>query len=143
MNPRPIVPDASVAVKWLVDEEFSEEAASWRDADGVTFHVPDLWYLEIGSALWKRLRRVDPAYRFALLHDALDALRTVQPTVYSAAILVERAVSLALETGLSVSDASYAAVAELEHATLITADARLARSLAGHTSARIELLGQA
>jgi predicted nucleic acid-binding protein len=137
-----VVVDASVAVKWFLPEPGSDAARWFRDTDAVELHVPDLWYLEIGNALWKRAMRSDQRVSPDVVRAMLGDLRGVGVTTHGSAQIVERAAALALEAGSTVYDASYAAVAERAQATLVTADARLARDLAGHTTAPIELLEQ-
>jgi predicted nucleic acid-binding protein len=138
---RLIVPDASVALKWLVDEEDSAAALRWRDAPSVRFHVPDLWYVEIGNAVWKRVRRGVMPPDTSAIATILSALASIRVTTHGGALLVDRATLLAIEARITVYDAAYVAVAELKQATLLTADVRLARALAGHTGIQIELLG--
>ena len=142
MADRLVVPDASVAVKWFLPEPGSDAARALRDDDAVTLHAPDVWYLEIGNALWKRARRGDARLRPEIVRAMLADLRSIAVTTHEAAPILERAATLALELGISVYDASYAAVAERAQATFLTADARLAHALAGHTTAPVELLSQ-
>lgn len=140
---RPIVVDASVAVKWFVPEPGSDAAQWFRDTDEVDLHVPDIWFLEIGNALWKHARRGDARVPPEVVRAMLGDLRKVAVTAHESVQIVERAATLALQGEISVYDASYAAVAERAQATLVTADTRLARALAGHTTATVELLGEA
>ena len=50
------VVDASVAVKWLVTEKFSDEAARLLK-DGSTLVAPELVFAEAANALWALRRR--------------------------------------------------------------------------------------
>lgn len=50
------VVDASVAVKWLVTEAFSEQAAQLLDKD-LTLIAPELLFAEVTNALWAMCRR--------------------------------------------------------------------------------------
>ena len=53
---RGYVVDASVAVKWLVTEPLSDEAATLLDS-GVTLLAPDLLFAEVASALSAKCRQ--------------------------------------------------------------------------------------
>ena len=50
------VVDASVAVKWMVEEDLSTESASLLDA-GLTLQAPELLFAEVANALWAMHRR--------------------------------------------------------------------------------------
>jgi hypothetical protein len=52
------VVDASVAVKWLVSEAFSDEAAGLLDNEA-TLIAPDLLFAEATNALWAMCRQGD------------------------------------------------------------------------------------
>lgn len=132
----PIVVDASVAVKWCLpahDEEFVPQAeeilASYRTGREL-FLVPDLFWLEVGNALWKavRKRKLDP-------ETAGRNFRTISdlkiPTIPSFD-LVPHALRLAVTHGRTVYDSIYVALALRVKADLITADERLANALAAH-----------
>lgn len=140
MNGRRVVPDASVAVKWLLDEPGAGAAHRLRDEEGVSFSVPDLWYLEIGNVLWKRTSRGDAGLTRQRLRELLELLDAVPVAVHRSRDLLHRSVGIALDAGLSVYDAAYVAVAELDSATLVTADARLARRIAGCSMVAVEVL---
>ncbi len=132
----PIVVDASVAVKWCLpaqDEEFVSQAeeilASYR-AGRESFLVPDLFWLEVGNALWRAVlkQRIDPEM-------AGRNFRTISdlkiPTIPSFD-LVPHALRLAVTHGGTVYDSVYVALALRAKADLITADERLANALAAH-----------
>lgn len=66
-----VVVDSSVAIKWLVDEPYSDRAAerlrAWAGA-GLQLLAPDLIVAEVANALYKRVRRSQ------LTHDDAQAL---------------------------------------------------------------------
>jgi predicted nucleic acid-binding protein len=70
--------DASVAVKWLVTEAFSEEAASLLDTD-LTLIAPELLFAEAANALGAMRRRGDISK--ADFAEAIDVLRAAPITV--------------------------------------------------------------
>jgi predicted nucleic acid-binding protein len=132
----PIVVDASVAVKWCLpaqDEEFVPEAeeilASYR-AGRELFLVPDLFWLEVGNAVWKAVLRgkIDPEMAGRNFR-AISDLKI--PTVPSFD-LAPHALRLAVTHRRTVYDSVYVALALRANAELITADERLAKALAAH-----------
>ena len=114
----PAVVDASVAVKWVLNEDRSAEANALRGEDGLI--APSLIAVEIGSALWKAVRRGHVSRL-----NALAALRaSLLP--FSAFVANEdlhlRALPLALDLGHPIDDCFYLALAERENVPLVSAD---------------------
>jgi predicted nucleic acid-binding protein len=71
--------DASAAVKWLVNEAFSEEAASLLD-NRATLIAPELLFAEAANALWALCRRGDIAREdFAEAVEVLKASPVAVP----------------------------------------------------------------
>ncbi len=133
---RRLVIDASVAVKWLplfANEPLvghARRCLDRRSAGEVAVLVPDLFWAEVSSVLWKAARKgaCDP-------DEASAALSTLQeeelPTVASLG-LVNSALSIALKYGRSLYDCLYVALAVRSNAELVTADEKLANALATH-----------
>ena len=129
-----VVVDASVAAKWFLPEDrealVSQALAllDEYDRDEVRFMVPDLFFVETASAIWKAVRvgRVSRAFG-----DQALVLLTQRkfPTVPSLKLL-DKAFQLAADHGRTVYDCLYVALAVQTNAQLITADERLANSLA-------------
>ena len=124
-----VVADASLAVKWGVQEEHTEEAVAlrnhWRDAAELVI-APPLFRPEVANALHQYVRRGELAAA-----DAAEILETLLPAVETSepARLYSRAMILAVELGLTATyDALYVALAELEVCEMWTADRRLVRS---------------
>ncbi len=122
-----LVVDASVVVKWVIPEEYTEQAVLLRDdhLDGrVEAHAPDLLLLEAASALRKYvLRGILDARRalraLQLLAEAGVSLRPVDGE------LALEALRLSLQLGVTPYDAAYIALARRLRAPLYTADDRL------------------
>ena len=113
-----LVIDASVTVKWVINEQRSAEASALRDDDDLV--APSLIAVKIGSALWKAVRRGAIPRR-----DALAALRaSLLPFANLVAdnVLHARALTLAIDVGHPVPDCLYLALAEQQNAPLATAD---------------------
>jgi predicted nucleic acid-binding protein len=129
-----VVVDASVAVKWFLPENgeaLADQALALLDKydkQEVRFVVPDLFYVETASAIWKAVRvgRVPRAFG-----DQALVLLTQRkfPTVPSLKLL-DKAFQIAADYGRTVYDCLYVALAVQTNTHLITADERLANSLA-------------
>jgi predicted nucleic acid-binding protein len=121
-----MVVDASVAAKWFFPEEHSE--AALRLLSGRRRLIaPDLLVAEFGNLTWKRVRRRELTQEDAALL-ILDFLRL--PLMFiSSGPLLPSALEIALDTGRTVYDCLYLALAHHQDAVLITADERFANAL--------------
>ena len=131
-EPRPVVVDASVVLKWqLDDEEHISQAAALRDdfyAMGTIKAIaPYLLIYEVINGIVTAIRRKRLASDKALeVMDNLMELRVELKGVESGRIL-----SLALEHNLSAYDAAYLALAESEGCELWTGDKPFFQALKG------------
>lgn len=123
------VMDASVAAKWAtpkIIEPLVAQAHRFLRAyvDGsIQVVVPDLFWLEIGSFLWKSARRGTITSRLA--QDALEAMLNRDfPTLPSRAFLPE-AFKIARDFDRTIYDSIYVAMAAATGRYLITADERM------------------
>ncbi|MFI5102509.1 MAG: type II toxin-antitoxin system VapC family toxin [Terriglobales bacterium] len=127
------VVDASVGAKWA-SPEIVEPLADCADrflreyVDGsVQVLVPDLFWIEIGSFLWKAAKRGE--ITAILAQRGLEAMLNRDfPTVPSRTVLPE-AFKLAADFGRTVYDSIYVALAVATGNELITADERLVNAL--------------
>jgi predicted nucleic acid-binding protein len=117
-----IVLDASVAVKWVLPEDGSEQAAAIRGQDDDLI-APSLVCAEIGSAIWRAAVRGDvpAAEAFRTLRLAMSHYQRVIPLEE----LANRAIEMAIRLRHPIYDCFYLALAEREDSTLVTADGRL------------------
>jgi predicted nucleic acid-binding protein len=116
------VVDASVAVKWLVQEQHSEEAARLLDPD-ITLIAPELLFAEASNALWAMCRRGDISKSdFAEAISVLKAAPVAVPV--SMRQLAEMAGRLAIDLDHPVYDCVYLALAMREDCPVVTADRR-------------------
>ena len=120
--------DASVAAKWGIREE--DSAAALRLLDGEhRLLAPDLIWAELGNIIWKYHRRglLSPADVAGLIRQ----FQAVPLEVYPCGPLLAMAIDLAIQTGRTVYDSLYMALASQEGCQMVTADERLVNALAG------------
>lgn len=127
------VVDASVGIKLFLDEPLSERADALFDhlSDDLParLHVPDLFFIECANILWKYVRYHSYLREDALL-DVID-LGDLGLRVVPTQELIEAALPIALDFGITAYDASYVALSQKLDLPLVTADEPLARRLAG------------
>ena len=125
------VVDASVAIKWLVEEEESDIAQEMMSSDQ-ELHAPRLMAAEVANALWRKARMND------IEQDVAESLLSGVPElpVYweMDEILADQAARLAFALDRPVYDCFYLALAYRIGAVVVTADVRFANALrsAGH-----------
>lgn len=127
-----VVADASIIVKWFLEEEFSENARLLRDyflTEKLTISVPSLVFYEALNAL--RYSGVYKEDELALVGRAL--------TKYGFDVwepkgkLIEKTASLSIKKDISVYDAAYLALAQQLGSTFYTADQELIQSFPENT----------
>ena len=118
------VVDASVAVKWFVDEVRSAEARAVL-ASGQPVIAPDLIIPETCNTAWKKVRRGDISLEQG--EAMVRALPLSFDRLAATAPLSERALDLARRFDHPAYDCFYVALAESESAVLVTDDDKLIR----------------
>ena len=138
-----VVVDATIVIKWLVDEHDSPKALALAEAwaaEGVRPAAPYLLPVEVANALRRRLLRDEITLPAAQRHMAsvLDSgIDLLEPPG-----LHEEAVRLAYDRDVpTVHDAHYVALARHLGCELWTADPSLRRSFGG-SLASVRLLGE-
>lgn len=117
-----LVIDASVAAKWFTEEEHAEEALRLLGGEN-PLHAPDFFVLEMDSILCKWMRRGIISEDDAELVRA--TLREIPIQKHPFAPLQDSAYTIASQTGQSVYDCLYVALAALLKGRMLTADRRL------------------
>jgi predicted nucleic acid-binding protein len=133
-----VVCDASLLFKLVVSEADTDRAQAL--VGSVRVIVPEFAFLEIGNALWSRVRRgeldIAQAKRlvYALLNLRFETLH-IEP-------FLDRALEIASAIDHPIYDCLYIAMAEHLAVPLVTADKRLASAIrrAGLQTAQILML---
>jgi predicted nucleic acid-binding protein len=123
------VVDASIAVKWFVEEPGSELARQLLDAESGGLHIPDIFVVEVAATLVRianQNKSSKETSRASLYHliDLID----------SGALILDRtppsqsidAAYLAIDLGHPLKDCIYLALAMEMGCDLVTCDARFA-----------------
>jgi len=124
---RAVVVDASVAAKWVVEEDHSGKAALLLQCDAR--HAPQHWLAEAVNVLWSKvfkgdLTAADAEERMAILLRA--------PVIGAPLLdLMPRAFAISVAQTVTIYDSLYIALAEKLHVPLVTADQQLIRRMAG------------
>lgn len=122
------VVDASVIVKWFVEEEGSDKALKLRDKyiDGeISIIAPELIVFEVLNALYyKRL------FSKSEMKEISEALEAYSFTLYPLrGAYTEKTLEVAFENDITVYDASYIALAMIKNTYTYTADEKLIKRL--------------
>ena len=128
-----IVVDASVAVKWVLNEPRTEAALALRDEQLI---APALWLAEAANALWRHVRLAEMTSDEAFTR--MDELGNAPVASFAIEPHVARALEIATQINHPVYDCFYLALALREGIMLVTDDRRFAAAAA----IRPELAGQ-
>jgi predicted nucleic acid-binding protein len=122
------VVDASVVIKWFVDEVHAEAARRLQD-DQYELFAADLLWPECGNILWKKVRRGELTPDEArLVRGGLEQ----QPiSALPSRLVLELALEVAFDASRTVYDSCYLALAMLIGCQLVTADQKLFNALHG------------
>lgn len=122
------VVDASVAIKWFVEEELCEAAEQFLVSETLLC-APDFLVIEVAGIAWKKAIRKELSHEQALAIAA--ELCQGRIVLNSPADLVGRALQIALSLNHSIYDCLYLACAEDVGGIMVTADRRLCAKVAG------------
>ena len=126
-----LVVDASVGLKWALDEPDSHLAQTLTGS-GETLLMPDFWLNEACNVLWLQVRRrlLSPAEA----HEGLELLRAlVDPTPTAGLGLHDVALAIGLAIEHSTYDTLYVAFAVATGAdAVVTADRGFVRAMQRH-----------
>lgn len=121
-----LVIDASIAVKWVIEEEGSAAATALRRR--FRFAAPDLLVAECANILWKKTRRGELTTAEADI--AARLLQRADIELMPMGALLEKATDLAIRLDHPTYDCIYLALARQRGWRFVTADQRLLRAVA-------------
>ena len=120
-----LVIDASIAVKWVVEEDGTREALALRQQAKLI--APELLVAECANILWKKVQRVELSRDEALL--AARLLQGAEIELLSTWSLLEAATRMSIEIDHPAYDCLYLALAAENKCQFVTADNRFLRKL--------------
>jgi predicted nucleic acid-binding protein len=127
-----LVIDASIAVKWVVEESGTPEALTLRRR--AMLAAPDLLAVECANILWKKVQRRKLSKKEALL--AARLLQGAEIELVPTRSLLEAATRIAIELDHPAYDCLYLALAIERDCRFVTADDRLLRKLSQQRRSR-------
>jgi predicted nucleic acid-binding protein len=120
-----VVIDASIAIKWVVEEDGTAEALTLRRRANVT--APELLIAECANILWKKVQRGELNSDEALL--AARLLQAAEIEFLPSRSLLEAATQIAIELKHAAYDCLYLALAAERDCRFVTADESFVRKL--------------
>jgi predicted nucleic acid-binding protein len=121
-----IVPDASIAIKWYVDENHTDNAEKLLDGT-FQLHAPELIRPEFGNIVWKKVRRNDLNTKEGA--TIIDAFNRQKISYHTHETILKAAYIGAEITGQTVYDWTYLALAVSLSCQFLTADERFYKAL--------------
>ncbi|RWA81793.1 type II toxin-antitoxin system VapC family toxin [Mesorhizobium sp.] len=120
-----LVIDASIAVKWVVEEDGTPLALGLRH--GHRFAAPELLTVECANIFWKKVQRGELSREEAKL--AANLLERSDIELFGMRGLLAKATELATDIGHPAYDCMYICLAMSRNWRFVTADERLTRVL--------------
>jgi predicted nucleic acid-binding protein len=133
-----LVADASIVVKWVVEEQGTQSALALRNSQQLI--APELLVAECANILWKKVQRKELARAEALL--AARLLERADIELVPTRPLLEAATRIAIDLDHPAYDCVYLALATARTCRFVTADMRLLRKVdeAGRNSYRDKVI---
>ena len=132
-----LVIDASIAVKWVIEEHNTPEALTLRQKAKLI--APELLVAECANILWKKVKREELLKQEALL--AARLLQGAEIELLPTRSLFEAATRMSIEIDHPAYDCLYLALAVEKECPFVTADERFLRKL--HQGRQHKLRGRA
>ena len=144
MNALLKVVDASLALKWMVEEEYSNEAHAlsldWRNS-GIQIIAPYLMLAEVANALHRKV--ADGIFTLEFAAQTWEGLNRVEIEFYNPLNVHAGAVRIANRLGQgAVYDSVYLALAERLDCEFWTADRRFYRAARSAFPDRVRWIGE-
>ncbi len=128
-----LVIDASIALKWVIDEPGTTEALALRDKDRLA--APELMVAECANVLWKKVQRRELSPREAVV--AARLLEGAEIELLPMRSLLEAATRLAIDLDHAAYDCLYLALAIDNDCRFVTADDGFRRKVVRHRDVRL------
>lgn len=124
-----LVVDASVAIKWVVEEEGRDSARAFLADESLRLIAPAFLVIEAANVLGTKVSRgqMEPLQA----ERGLKTIRQGFVELVADEELADEALQIAMKLGHPAYDCTYLACAEKREATLITADKRFLNKLQG------------
>ncbi len=120
-----LVIDASIAIKWVVEEDGTDLALALRKK--ARLMAPDLIVAECANILWKKVQRKELSKDEALI--AARLLQSAEFELVPSRALMESATRLAIALDHPAYDCLYLALAVENGCRFVTADERLVNKI--------------
>ncbi len=120
-----LVIDASIAMKWVVEEDGTALALALRQQARLV--APNLLVPECANILWKKVQRKELGKDEALL--AARLLQSAEIELVPTRALMETATRLAIDLGHPAYDCLYLALAIKNDCQFVTADERMVNKI--------------
>jgi predicted nucleic acid-binding protein len=128
-----VVIDASIAIKWLIEEDGTAEALALRRNSKLI--APDLLLAECANVLWKKVRRKELSADEAILGARL--LQGAEIELLPTRSVVEAATRISIQLDHPAYDCIYVALALENDCRFVTADERLLGKIRHHRRAQL------
>lgn len=125
--------DASIAIKWVVEEEGTPEALTLRQRAKLI--APDLLVAECANVLWKKVQRDELLKEEAFL--AARLLQSAEIELLPTRSLLEEAARIAIALDHPAYDCLYLALAVANDCSFVTSDERFLRKLRQNRRGRL------
>ena len=126
--------DASVAIKWVVEENGTPEALALLNEGSLL--APDLLIPECANILWKKVGRSELEKDEAIM--AARLLQRSDVEIVPTRSLMEQALKLSIDLEHAAYDCVYLSLVLEQDRLFVTADERLRRKLAERKDARFD-----
>ena len=123
----PVIIDASVALKWVLDEDDSVLARSLATRE---LAAPDLLWSECANGLWRWVRR--GVLSGSVARERFVALRHAPVALTPTGEVLDRALMLAIQLSHPVYDCMYLALALRRRMQVVSADRRFVSVVRRH-----------
>ena len=120
-----LVIDASIAVKWVVEEEGTSQALTLRQR--AKLPAPELLVAECANIFWKKVQREELSRQEALF--AARLLQAAEIELLPTRSLLEVATRIAIDLDHPAYDCLYLALAVETQCQFVTADERFVRKV--------------